>query len=116
MYKLGSVLLSATMAASLGACGSQTEQNQTSQNAMVAPAEPLGNTPAVDNAVEPDFPTDAARQSDRKAEEAPAPTAVRRPGRPAQKDQPAPRPAEPVDPHAGHDMGNMTHNRLASAS
>lgn len=109
--KAGTVALFAALMASLAACGSRTDENRAaSQNVLPAPVEPANNTAASDNVVAanvqamgPSQPETPARQTEPQ----------RTP--PAQKAEPE-RPTQPADPHAGHDMGNMTHNASSGGS
>lgn len=95
-----SLIIASVAAPALVSCGSQTSDNLSA------------NTQAIENAVLENVAADAANV----AAEAPAiePTAVPKPKQAERRPdrEPAPRPKTivdppPVDPHAGHDMGNM---------
>lgn len=108
------LLLSAALAAALAACGSQSEPNQAViENAIPAPIEDA-NTSADTNLAAP-----AGNVGQPAEQAAPTNTVRAEPARrapPAQKAEPSPRPSEPADPHAGHDMSNMSGNHQGTAS
>lgn len=98
--------------ATLGACGSRPTENQAgASNAM--PGAPVTNEAgAMNGAASVNENSLVGQERPAPSAQAPAPDQPRT--RPAQKAEPAARPAEPVDPHAGHDMSNMTHNQSTS--
>ncbi|MGQ0660137.1 hypothetical protein [Sphingosinicella sp.] len=111
MMKVPPVALSVALAATLAACGSRTEQNQAaSQNVMPAPTAPATNLSANENVAAVNSITNEAQAVDSTR-----PTEPRRTP-PAQKAEPRSQPAQPADPHAGHDMGNMMHNRSSNGT
>lgn len=110
MMKAGPVALSVALATTLAACGSRMEPNQAaSQNVMPAPSEPTSNVAVSDN-----FAVANTTTNDTQPVESTRPTEARRTP-PEQKAEPRSQPAQPDDPHAGHDMSNMMHNRSSSA-
>lgn len=110
MKKIGQTALMMSLTAGLAACGQDTTNNTAPMagNAPIheqTPANPSDNT-AIEGAESNTAPptADTARPSAEKAP--PAPSAP--PPRPkAATPRPSPPPA--VDPHAGHDMNNMSH-------
>lgn len=110
--KTANLLLTAACAASLAACGAQPEPNQaTIQNVAEAPAEDT-NLTGETNLASP--PANAISPAEEPATNNMARGEPARRAPPAQKAEPAPRPADPADPHAGHDMSNMSGNHQSS--
>lgn len=108
MKKIGQTALMMSLTAGLAACGQDTTNNTAP---MAGNASIYEQTPAnlIDNAATEGAesntapPTaDTARPSAEKAP--PAPSAPPRPK--AETPRPS---APPADPHAGHDMNNMSH-------
>ena len=106
-------IIALSAALMLAACSGEQAADTVTANELLA--EPLNETLIADpsNDVGAVEPVDAAPA----AEPSPAAPAAERPREPAparkQSERPAPRPPEvkeePVDPHAGHDMNNMSH-------
>lgn len=117
MMKMKSVALTAALAVSLAACGSPPAQNNaTAENAAVPPPEVTANETLPGNAAAAEQIVNEAAPATQNTAAAPARPAEPPRRQPAPKAEPAPRPPEPVDPHAGHDMGNMQHNQSGSSS
>lgn len=102
-------LATATLLATLGACDTDTQvgNDATALNAADPTLDvPLAGNVSTDNLVE----APVAAPTPVEAKPAPAakePAAKPVPGKPRPEAKPAPKP-EP-DPHAGHDMNNMSH-------
>lgn len=108
-----SIISATAVATALASCGSESAENVSAnveaqevnvQNAMPAePAEAIADAPAP--AAESAMPVPGSNVQEKQV------FRDREPRRPPQQPEPKEEPKEepPVDPHAGHDMNNMSH-------
>lgn len=98
-------ILASTAALALAACSAEQPANNVTVTANDLGAVANDQVPSL-----PEPPTAAANETSPPRPDAATPPAKAEPAREPRRAPAPPRPApkaEPVDPHAGHDMGNM---------